>query len=157
MARWLKIKYLLLHAALEALILWILKISIRVGPLSSAVFLSIYQRPLPAMIAVLEFVLVRLTVFLLVCASADWFKEDVQFLYIRLGRKRALQESWIHIFLSSLVLHLILILFCGTNYLLQAILEGLLLSILLCAPRISSRKYYPVLFLVYLLVCLLIP
>lgn len=154
MAVWLRIKYFLIEVALELLVLWMLKTSIQAAPFAQAAFLSFSVESTPSMLAILEFILIRLIVFLLACAGSNWYKESSLCVHIRLGKRKACQFSWINTFLCSLTFHIILVLFCGVGWLGAALGESLVLSGLIGLPQMSNERYYPILFVTYLLACL---
>lgn len=156
MAVWLRIKYFLIETIMEILTLSGLKTGIQAVPLSQAVFLSFSAVSMSGALVVLEFILVRLVVFLLVCAGNDWYTGSSFFVQIRLGKRKACSFRWINAFFCSLAFHLILVMFCGIAWIWAALGESLVLSALTGWPGEANRRYYPVLFIIYLLGCLFI-
>lgn len=153
MAVWLRIKHFLIEIALELLVLWLLKTGIQAVPFAQAVFLSFSGESMPSMLAILEFILVRLVIFLLVCAGSDWYKESSVFVHIRLGKRKTRYFSWINAFFCSFTFHAILVLFCGMNWIGAAFLECLVLGGLIGLLQPLNGRYYPFLFIIYLWAC----
>ncbi len=156
MALWLKIKYVLIEIVLEILILSVLKTGIQAVPLSQAVFFSFSAKSMPGMLVILEFILVRLVVFLLVSAGNDWYTESGLFVQVRLGKRKACFSGWINTFICSLTFHAILVLFCGITWVWAALGESLVLSVMTGWSGVTKRRYYLIFFIIYLLACLMI-
>lgn len=153
MEKLLRTKQLAYSVLAECFILFMMQRVFTAYPFSEMVFLSLQN--ISVMPATLTFVFVQLLIFLLCAWNTEWYKENALFVEVRLGMRAFRSHLMLNALISSLVMHLVLLVFCNIDYLYTSMVQAVFLAVLLRMPKLSDRSSYPILFIFYLIGCIL--